>query len=193
MGLYLEAFKLPKLGVGITVKASVCGLLPRPMLIHKRHRPGCKGIILDALIVLFIVQLIQVALDLPALCPGQLHGIRKNRVAALLLVVTPCIVRGGIADENVTLPETVRPGRAGKPQEGFILLAGACRLFRNDLFINVKIALIKSRVLFQNSFKGSQHVHIFKFIPFPHRVSSFPSPATYFLPVSSAPPVPCRL
>ena len=36
-------------------------------------------------------------------------------------------------------------------------------------------------------------VHIFKFIQFPHRVSSFPSPATYFLPVFSALPAPCRL
>jgi len=114
-GLYLKAFKLPKLGVGITIKALVCGLLPRPMLIHERHRPGGKGVVLDALIVLFIVQLVQVARNLPVLCPGQFHGIRKDMVAAMLLVVTPCVVWGGVADENVTLSKAVRPGRAGKP------------------------------------------------------------------------------
>ena len=162
--LYFKAFKLSKLGVGITVKASVCWLLPRPLLINKRYCPRVNRVILDALIMLFIVQLIQVALDLPALYPGQLHGISKDKVAGLLLVETPCVIRCGVLDENVTLPEAVSPGRAGKPQKGLILFIRACRLFRNDLSVNVKIALIKSRVLLHYGFKGSEHVHIFKFI-----------------------------
>ena len=83
------------------------------MLINKRYRPGGKGIVLDTLIVFSIVQLIQVALDLPTFCPGQLHGIRKDR----LLIVTPCIVRDGVADENVTLPKSVRPRWTGKAQK----------------------------------------------------------------------------
>lgn len=90
------------------------------MLIHERHRPGGKGIVLDALIVLFIVQLVQVALDLPVLRPGQLHGIRKDMVAGLPFIETPCIVRCGVADENVALPEAVCPGRAGKPQSSAV-------------------------------------------------------------------------
>ena len=83
--LYFKIFKLPKLGVGIAIKMLLGWLLPRPMLINKRHRPSVNSIVFDALIVFFIVQLIEIARDLPVLSPGQLHGVSRigSRVCSL--------------------------------------------------------------------------------------------------------------
>ena len=52
-------------------------------------------------------------------------------------VETPCVVGRGVFEENVALPETVRPGRAAEPQKCFVLPVGACRRLCDNLFVNV--------------------------------------------------------
>ena len=61
----------------------------------------------------------------------------SDAVARLLHVETPCVVGRGVFEENVALPETVRPGRAAEPQKGFVLFFGACRRLCDNLFVNV--------------------------------------------------------
>ena len=64
----------------------------------------------------------------------------------------------------------MRPHRSAEPQEGLILSGWGLPLpFCDYLFVNVKIALIKARVLLQNRIEGSEYVHIFKFAQFPMR------------------------
>ena len=107
------------------------------MLINQLHRIGGQLLFLDALIMFRVVQFVQIALDFPALLSRQLDCIGKNAVACLLHVETPCVVGRGVFEENVALPETVRPGRAAEPQKCFVLPVGACRRLCDNLFVNV--------------------------------------------------------
>ena len=120
-----------------------------------------------------IVKLIEIAFDFPALLACQFDCVSKDTVACLLRVETPCIVGRGVLQKYVALPETMRPHRSAEPQEGLILPIGACRRLCDYLFVNVKIALIKARVLLQNCIEGSEHVHIFKFAQSPHASAPF--------------------
>ena len=107
------------------------------MLINQLHRIGGQLLFLDALIMFSVVQFVQIALDFPAFLSCQLDCIGKNAVACLLHVETPCVVGRGVFEENVALPETVRPGRAAEPQKGLVLPVGACRRLCDNLFVNV--------------------------------------------------------
>ena len=49
-----------------------------------------------------------------ALCAGQLHRVGQYLVTGLLPVKFPCVVLSGVFQENITFPETVRPGGPGQ-------------------------------------------------------------------------------
>ena len=64
----------------------------------------------------------------------------------------------------------MRPGRTGHPQIGFVLFAVGERCPAENGFINVKIALIKRRVLLHNLLQRVKYVYLFKLI---HGLSPF--------------------
>ena len=82
-----------KPGVGGSVEKLPRGLLPVPVGIGQAHHIGGNGLFLDALVVLRVVQLKEIAPDFPALHACKLNGIGQNPVAGLLLMETPGIVR----------------------------------------------------------------------------------------------------
>ena len=70
----------------------------------------------------------------------------------------------GILQENVALPETVRPGRAGHPKQHFVLGPVAGGGLSDHLFVNLKIIAVKGGVLPHKLFQRGQYIHIFKLV-----------------------------
>ena len=139
--------------------------------------------------MLGVVQLIQVAPYRAALGADQLHGVGQNTVTGLLPIKLPCVVLPGVLQEYVTLPETVRPGGAGHPQQGLVLGLVAGGGLPDNLFVNLKIVLVKGGVLAHDLFQGGQNVHVFKLV---HGLTP-PIPLTSLAPVASCPVPPWRL
>ena len=112
--------------------------------------------------MLGIVQLIEIAAnDAPHLA-GQLHGVGQHPVTGLLPVKLPCVVLPGALQVHITFPETVRPGRAGHPQKRPVLGLVAGSGPPDDLFVDLKIALVKGGVLPHELFQRGQNIHILK-------------------------------
>ena len=114
--------------------------------------------------MLGIVQLIEIAPYLSAHLAGQLHGVGQNTVTGLLPIKAPCVMLPGILQENVALPETVCPGRAGHPQQRFVLGPVAGGGLPDHLFVNLKIIAVKGGVLPHKLFQRGQHIHIFELV-----------------------------
>ena len=186
VGLGLIPQERPQLGVRAAVKILRGGLLLVALFIMQNEIVRFYRLGYNVPEMLLVVQLIESSTDFPAHFAGQLHGVGKNMVAGLLPIKFPCVVLSGVLQEYVTFPETVRPGGARHPQQGFIfgLITGGG--LTEHVFVNLKIILIKGGILAHDLFQRGQNIHILKLIhglpppypltsPAPGAVSSVPS------------------
>lgn len=133
IGLGLIPQERPQLGIRPPVEVQTGWLLPVALFIVQDDGVGLYRLGCDVPEVLGIVQLIEITPYLAAHLAGQLHGVGQNTVTGLLSVKAPCVMLPGILQENVAFPETVRPGRAGHPQQRLVLGPVAGRSLPNDL------------------------------------------------------------
>ena len=162
IGLGLIPQERPQIGIGPSVEVQTGGLLPVALFIVQDDVVGLYRLGCDVPEVLGIVQLIEIAAnDTPHLA-GQLHGVGQHPVTGLLPVKLPCVVLRSALQVHITFPETVRPGRAGHPQKRLVLGLIAGSGPPDDLFVDLKIALVKGGVLPHELFQRGQNIHILK-------------------------------
>ena len=120
MGLGLIVQKVSQYPVRASVKTLALRDVTGAMLIKEPVHTHRLGGFNDVPEMLRIVQLIEIAPDSAALCAGQLHRVGQYLVTGLLPVKFPCVVLSGVFQENITFPETVRPGGPGHPEQGLV-------------------------------------------------------------------------